>query len=62
MLFRRTERKKHSVCAILTVGALATIGAVAVTQYARQMLDGAVSKVKGFFSKEKCGCQSEDEC
>ena len=61
MFFRRTERKKHSTCVILTIGALAAIGAVTVTRCGKQMFNEAVCKVKNFFSKEKCVCPAENE-
>ena len=60
MLFRKTERKKHSVGAILTVGALAAIGALSITRCGKQMLNNAMCKVKGFFKKENsCTCPTD---
>lgn len=61
MFFRKTERKKHGVGVILTVGALAAIGAVTVTKCGKQMLNDAMCKVKGFFKKES-GCASQPSC
>ena len=61
MLFRKTERKRHSTCVILTVGALAAIGAVTVARCGKEMLNDTVCKVKGFFSREKCMCREEGE-
>ena len=62
MFFRKTERKKHSACLILTVGALAAIGAVSITKCGKQMINDACCKVKSFFKKEKnCMCSTECE-
>lgn len=62
MFFRKTERKKHSACVILTVGALAAIGAISITKCGKQMLNEACCKVKSFFKKEKsCMCPTECE-
>lgn len=62
MFFRKTERKKHSACVILTVGALAAIGAISVTKCGKQMLNDAMCKVKSFFKKEKsCMCPTDCE-
>ena len=59
MFFRKTERKKHSACVILTIGALAAIGAVSITRSGKQMLSDASAKIRGFFKKEMCECNSE---
>lgn len=61
MFFRKTERKKHSACAILAVGALAAIGAVSITRCGKQMINEMMCKVKGFFKKEQCMCSAESE-
>ena len=52
MFFGKTERKKHTAPVILTVGALAAIGAVSITRSGKQMLKNAKDKVMGFFNKE----------
>ncbi len=57
LFFRKTERKKHSVCAILTVGALATIGAITVMKNGKQILKTAGCKIKGMLGKGDC-CSS----
>ena len=62
MFFRKTERKKHSVGAILTVGALATVGVLSITRCGKQMINNAMCRVKGFFKKGNgCACQSDCE-
>ena len=61
MFFRKTERKRHSVCAILTIGTLAAIGAVTVAKSGKQMLNEATKKVKSFFNKGGCTCADESE-
>lgn len=63
MFLKKTERKKHSVCAILTVGALAAIGAVSITRCGKQLINDMVCKVKRFLKKERnmCSIESENE-
>ena len=61
MFFRKTERKKHSTCLILTIGALAAIGAVSITRSGKQMINELGMKVKGFFKKEGCDCPMPQE-
>ncbi|MBE6645507.1 MAG: hypothetical protein E7612_09080 [Ruminococcaceae bacterium] len=61
MFFRKTERKKHSACLILTVGALAAIGAVSITRSGKQIINELGTKVKGFFKKEACTCPTVQE-
>ena len=60
MMFRRTERKRYGACFILTVGALATVGAVTVVRYGKQMINTAGGKIKDFLKKEKCACPVDD--
>ena len=52
MFFGKTERKTRTAPVILTVGALAAIGAVSITRSGKKMIKNGVDKVKGFFSKE----------
>lgn len=61
MFFRRTERKRHSACFILAVGALATIGAISVVRYSKQMIGDAGCKIKAFMKKDKCTCPVNEE-
>ena len=61
MFFRKTERKRHSVCAILTIGALATIGAITVFKNGKQMLANAGCKIKGIFGKNECASAMLEE-
>ena len=62
MFFGKTERKKHNVGAILTIGALAAIGAISITRCGKQMLGEACCKVKSFLKKEKsCICPTDCE-
>ena len=56
MLFRKSERKKHSAVLVLAVGALATVGALSITKCAKDMLCDTKNKIKDFFSKKKCEC------
>ncbi len=62
MFFKKTERKKHSACVILTIGALAAIGAVSITRCGKQMVKNVTSKVTGLFKKdESMPCLSDSE-
>lgn len=49
MFCRKSEQKKHSACAILIIGALATIGAISITRSGKQMMSNVMCKVKGMF-------------
>lgn len=62
MFFRKTERRKHSVVAILAVGALATVGAVTVGKYAKRAANDMICKIKTVFKSEECACPVEKEC
>ncbi|MBO7303599.1 MAG: hypothetical protein J6V09_00045 [Clostridia bacterium] len=57
MLFKKSERKKHGIGAILAVGALAAVGAVSITKCGKRMIGDAVCKVKSFFQKKECPCE-----
>ena len=61
MFFKKTERKKHSACVILTIGALAAIGAVSITKSGKQMISELGTKMKRFFKKEGCECPTLNE-
>jgi len=61
MFFRRTDRKRHGACFILAVGALATVGAISVIRYGKQVMKGTGSKIKSFLKKDSCMCMSGDE-
>ncbi len=60
MFFRKSERKRHSACFILAVGALATIGAISVVRYGKQVLGDAGGKIKDWLKKDKCMCPVDD--
>ena len=59
MFFRKTERKKHSACLILAVGALATVGAIAITKRGKDMLCCMKEKMCGIFKKNECTAPTE---
>ena len=61
MFFRKTERKRYGTCFILAVGALATVGAITVVRYGKQMVKDAEGKVKGLLQKKSCSCPTENE-
>ena len=52
MLFGKSERKKHTAPVILTVDALAAIGAISITRSGKQMVKNTVAKAKNLFNKE----------
>ncbi len=62
MFFRKTERRKHSAVAILTVGALAAVGAVTVGKCAKRAANDIMCKIKAMFKSEECVCPAEKEC
>lgn len=61
MLFRKCEKKKHGAAAVLLVGMLAGVGALAITKKGKEMVGCVTDKVKGFFKKKGCECQSCEE-
>ena len=61
MLFRKTERKRYGTCFILAVGALATVGAITVVRYGKQMVKDASGKMKSLLQREGCSCPVENE-
>lgn len=54
MFFKKSERKKHGIGAILTVGALAAVGVVSITRCGKRIFDDTVCKLKSFFTKKEC--------
>ena len=54
MFFKKNERKKHSACLILTVGALAAVGALTITKRGKEIWTSAKDKMTGMFKKEEC--------
>lgn len=60
MFFRKSERKRHGVCLILAVGALATIGAISVVRYGKEMIGDVGCKMKAWLKKDKCTCMVDD--
>ena len=52
MIFGKSERKKHTAPVILTIGALAAIGAVSITRSGKQMVKNTVTAAKNLFNKE----------
>ena len=61
MFFRKDERKSHSARVILTVGALAAVGAMSLVRCAKQTACVALDKVKGFLKSEKAMCRAKYE-
>lgn len=61
MFYRKNERKPHSARVILTVGALAAVGAISIFKCGKQMAGEALCKVKQFFKSEKAVCQAKSE-
>lgn len=59
MFFRKCEKKKHSsIPIILTIGALAAVGAVSITKCGKDMMNCAWDKMKSLFKKGKDACQT----
>lgn len=56
MFSKKSTMKKGATCAILTVGALAAIGACTVKKCGENMLTEMKSKISGMFSKSNCSC------
>ncbi len=61
MFYRKSERKSHNVRVILTVGALATVGAISIFKCTRQMLGDTFCKIKSFLKSEKAMCPEKIE-
>ena len=59
MFFRKSERKRRGIGAILTIGALAAVGADNITRSGKRAVNNAMTKVKDFFMKEKGDFKSE---
>lgn len=51
MLMKKSGRKKCATCVILTVGALAAVGAIAVSNKGKQMMSCFKDKMKSMLSK-----------
>ena len=51
MLMKKSGRKKCATCVILTVGALAAVGAMAVSNKGKQLMSGFKDKMKTMLSK-----------
>jgi hypothetical protein len=62
MFFKKCEKKKHSTCLILTVGALAAIGAFGLVHHSKMIAEGLGDKIKKLFKKAKDAdvCPVED--
>ena len=52
MLFAKNTRSKCAACMYVTVGALAVVGALAITNKGRKLIEGATGKIKGVIDKE----------
>ena len=61
MLFGKSDRKKHTAPVILTVGALAAIGAISITRSGKQMFKNTVNKAKSLFNKEMSKMMDENK-
>ena len=56
MLFAKNTRSKCAACMYVAVGALAVVGALAITNKGRKLIEGATGKIKGVIDKD--GCES----
>lgn len=61
MIFGKSERKKHTAPVILTIGALAAIGAVSITRSGKQMVKNTVTAAKNLFNKETSKMMDENK-
>ncbi len=61
MFFGKCEKKKHSATLILTVGALAAIGAMSITKCGKQMMQCMKQKITDIFNKEKAMCDKQNQ-
>ena len=61
MIFGKSERKKHTAPVILTIGALAAIGAVSITRSGKQMVKNTVTAAKNLFNKEMSKMTDENK-
>lgn len=52
MIFGKNEKKRSSVPAILMIGALAVVGAAAITNKGKQVVMNTVDKCKSIVSKK----------
>ena len=51
MFFNKTERKKSNMGLILTVGALAAVGVLSITQKGKTLMNSAFAKAKDMWNK-----------
>ena len=51
MFFNKTERKKSNMGLILTVGALAAVGVLSITQKGKTLMNSALAKAKDMWNK-----------
>ena len=58
MLFKKSEPRRWHPCLVIAVGALAVVGAVTVTNAAKQMVEGIKSKMKSMWQKSP-ECQDD---
>jgi len=61
VIFGKSERKKHTAPVILTIGALAAIGAVSITRSGKQMVKNTVTAAKNLFNKETSKMMDENK-
>lgn len=61
MFFKKNERRTHSACVILTVGALAAVGAITIMKCGREMASDVFCKVKSLFKSERAQCPAKSE-
>ena len=61
MFFKKNERKTHNVRAILTVGALATIGAISIVKSGKKTASDLWCKFRGVFKSKDVVCSENSE-
>ncbi len=60
MFFKKSEKKSHGALLVLTVGALAAVGAMSITRCGKQMMHCMCAKIKGALGKEHLMCSDKD--
>ena len=63
MFSKKCGKKKYGLCAILTIGALAAIGAVSIKNCGKNAINTMVKKMKELFKETKdsmCPANSEN--
>ena len=61
MFFRKKEPRGPSMCSVLVVGMLATVGAVTIVMRGKEIFECMTEKAKSLLSMGSCSCDSTGE-